>query len=141
MKTILLPIDPITPEREKNAAVQAKKLADAFGSTVHLLSVLPDYPNHLVVSLQNDEFKSESETRVQQVLKDFSDEHLAGVDTQQHFCSGTVYREILRQAESLEATLIVVSAGQPELIDYLLGPNAAKVVRHAKCSVLVIRED
>jgi nucleotide-binding universal stress UspA family protein len=29
---------------------------------------------------------------------------------------------------------------RPELSDYLLGPNAGKVVRHAKCSVMVVRE-
>ncbi|MCP3869045.1 MAG: universal stress protein, partial [Gammaproteobacteria bacterium] len=28
---------------------------------------------------------------------------------------------------------------RPELKDFLLGPNAAKVVRHAECPVLVIR--
>ncbi len=29
---------------------------------------------------------------------------------------------------------------RPELSDYLLGPNAGKVVRHAKCLVMVVRE-
>jgi nucleotide-binding universal stress UspA family protein len=33
-----------------------------------------------------------------------------------------------------------MGSGRPELADYLLGPNADKVVRHAKCSVMAVRE-
>ena len=43
----------------------------------------------------------------------------------------------LRKAE---ADLIVVGSHRPAMRDYLLGTNAARVVRHAHCSVLVARE-
>jgi nucleotide-binding universal stress UspA family protein len=33
----------------------------------------------------------------------------------------------------------VVGAHRQDLKDYLLGPNAARVVRHADCSVYVVR--
>jgi nucleotide-binding universal stress UspA family protein len=33
-----------------------------------------------------------------------------------------------------------MASHRPELSDYLLGPNAARIVRHAKQSVLVVRE-
>jgi nucleotide-binding universal stress UspA family protein len=36
--------------------------------------------------------------------------------------------------------LIIIGSHSPSMQDYLLGPNAARVVRHANCSVLVIRE-
>jgi len=32
-----------------------------------------------------------------------------------------------------------MASHRPALKDFLLGPNAAKVVRHAKCAVMVIR--
>jgi nucleotide-binding universal stress UspA family protein len=38
-----------------------------------------------------------------------------------------------------EADLIVVGSHRPAMKDYLLGTNAARVVRHAHCSVLVVR--
>lgn len=53
---------------------------------------------------------------------------------------GTVYEEILRIAGEIGSDLIVIGSHRPELKDYLLGPNAARVVRHADCSVLVVRE-
>ncbi len=52
---------------------------------------------------------------------------------------GTVYEQILDVAEELEVDQIVIGAHRPQLSDYLLGPNTARVVRHAKCSVNVVR--
>ncbi|HYZ26966.1 MAG TPA: universal stress protein [Geminicoccaceae bacterium] len=43
-------------------------------------------------------------------------------------------------ARTVPAGLIVMGSHHPELKDYLLGPNAAKVMRHADCSVTVVRE-
>lgn len=34
----------------------------------------------------------------------------------------------------------IMAVGHPDLAQYLLGPNAARVVRHATCSVLVVRQ-
>jgi nucleotide-binding universal stress UspA family protein len=53
---------------------------------------------------------------------------------------GGAYAEILSVADSSGADLIVVASHQPELSDYLLGSTAAKIVRHAKISVLVVRD-
>ena len=35
--------------------------------------------------------------------------------------------------------VIVMASHQPKFSDYLLGSTAARVVRHAKCSVLIAR--
>jgi universal stress protein F len=52
---------------------------------------------------------------------------------------GTVYEEILDTADELGIDQIVMTAQRPSMKDYLLGANAAKVVRYAKCSVNIIR--
>ena len=53
---------------------------------------------------------------------------------------GGVYPEILAEAESWGADLIVIGSHRPAMMTYLLGSNAKTVVRHAKCSVLVVRD-
>ena len=53
---------------------------------------------------------------------------------------GTIYSEILKVAEDCSADLIIMASHRPELKDYMLGPNASRVVRHANCSVLVVRD-
>jgi len=52
---------------------------------------------------------------------------------------GTVYEEVLKAAKVSNADLIVIGAHRQDFKDYLLGPNAARVVRHSDCSVYVVR--
>ena len=42
-------------------------------------------------------------------------------------------------AEQTGADLVVVGSHRPTMATYLLGSNASTIVRHAKCSVLVVR--
>ncbi len=58
----------------------------------------------------------------------------------QIIAEGKIYREILNAAQAIEADLIVIGSHHPERKDYMLGPNAARVVRHVDCSVMVVRE-
>lgn len=53
---------------------------------------------------------------------------------------GAVYPEVLAEAEDWDADLIVVGSHRPTMATYLLGSNAKTIVRHAKCSVLVVRK-
>ncbi len=53
---------------------------------------------------------------------------------------GSVYNEVLAEAKKLGADLIVVGSHRPGMATYLLGSNASTIVRHAECSVLVIRQ-
>ena len=55
---------------------------------------------------------------------------------------GGIYQEILEEAASIQADLIVMSSHRPQrhaVRTYFLGSNAGHVVRYAKCSVLVVR--
>jgi len=52
---------------------------------------------------------------------------------------GSVYKEIVGAAEEIKADVIVLGPGSAESGDYLLGHNAARVMRHAHCSVMLLR--
>ncbi len=60
---------------------------------------------------------------------------LAGVVVE----NGTVYKEIVEAAKDLDIDQIVMGAHRPSLADFLLGPNSARVARHAGCTVTVVR--
>ena len=53
--------------------------------------------------------------------------------------NGTVYREIVEAAKDLDIEHILMGASRPSLAEFLLGPNTARVARHAGCSVTVVR--
>lgn len=53
---------------------------------------------------------------------------------------GSAYDEVIKYAKDIRADLIVVGSHAPKsAADYLLGSTAAKIVRHASCSVFVVR--
>ena len=52
---------------------------------------------------------------------------------------GGIYHEVLEEAKTIGADLIVMSSHRPAMRTYFLGSNAGHVVRYAKCSVLVVR--
>ena len=62
------------------------------------------------------------------------------VDITCHIGRGAIYDEVIKYSEAINADLIMISAVRPQLRDYMLGPNASKIVRHSSISVLVIRE-
>ena len=61
------------------------------------------------------------------------------IKVQHIVADGTIYKTIIDTAENINADLIIMGSHSPELQDYLLGPNAARVVRHSRKSVLVVR--
>ena len=46
---------------------------------------------------------------------------------------------IIEMVEEKHIDLVVMAAHDPRVTDYLIGSNAAHVVLHAPCSVLVVR--
>lgn len=53
---------------------------------------------------------------------------------------GGIGYEILDVAQARGADLILMASHRPSIKDYFIGPNAAFVAQHAKCSVLVLRK-
>jgi nucleotide-binding universal stress UspA family protein len=105
---------------------------------VHVVSVVPAMGFALVGSAFGGEFAGTMMEETRTNLHKWIDEVL-GIEAHVHVDQGTVYDKIIRTAEDIGAEAIVVGAHRPELRDYLVGPNAARVVRHAKQSVLVVR--
>jgi nucleotide-binding universal stress UspA family protein len=66
---------------------------------------------------------------------------LTGLTVKANVRSGTPYYEIVRAAEETNTDLIVLSThGRTGLAHVFIGSNAERVVRHAPCPVLVVRQ-
>ncbi|WP_221794207.1 universal stress protein [Oceanobacter mangrovi] len=57
-----------------------------------------------------------------------------------HVRRGTIHEQILEEAKKGGADVIVMMAQKPGLSSYFVGSNAERVVRHAQCSVMVVRD-
>jgi nucleotide-binding universal stress UspA family protein len=119
----------------------AVELAKAFGTRLHIMTVVPPFGFAMVGQHFPEDYESQVMAEAKQRLHDFTAAHLPDGLTVQHIVGhGRIYDEILRMADEAACDLILMASHRPELKDYLLGPNAARVVRHAKQSVLVVRD-
>lgn len=60
-------------------------------------------------------------------------------DLKSEFLTGHPGRAITDYANEVSADCIIIGSHKPELMDFLLGSTADRVVRHAPCSVHVLR--
>jgi nucleotide-binding universal stress UspA family protein len=139
-RTILLPVDLSDEHSWQRALPTAVELARTFSAGLHVMTVVPAFGLPMVGQYFPDGFEAKMRADAAKHLEDFCAARLpADLAAQRIVAEGTIYREILRAAEATQADLIVMGSHRPELSDYLLGPNAARVVRHAPCSVMVVR--
>lgn len=133
--SILLPIDVAHPETAPAMFEQAKALLSPKGK-ITAVYVVPDIPNYILAEMHVGFLPStirKSERALQCLIAD------AGADADVQILSGQAPRAILAATEGIKSDLVIVSSHRPGLGDYLLGSTAAQVVRHAQCSVLVMR--
>ncbi|HEV3044363.1 MAG TPA: universal stress protein [Roseiarcus sp.] len=138
-KRIVTPVDLAEIDLAEPAIAQAVELVEASGGVLRLINVQPLLPATFMDYVPAD-FDAAQEERAAKALEELA----AGIKLPKERLSyvvrvGGAYHEILAEARSWAADLIVVGSHRPVMSDYLLGSNAKTIVRHALCSVLVVR--
>ncbi len=140
-RDILLTVDLTDESSWRKALPVAVEYCRAFGSTLHLLTVVPDFGMTVVAQYFPEDYPDRATERASRELHQLSAKHAPPELRVQHIVAyGRIYEQILDTAKRIDADLIVMASHRPELKDYLIGPNAARVVRHADRSVLVVRD-
>jgi nucleotide-binding universal stress UspA family protein len=139
-KRIVLAVDLLEPTSSPKGLTQAVELAKTGDGELRLVNVQPIMPATFMEYVPVD-FDVEQGKRSKEAL----DVILGGIDLPAERKSaatraGGIYHELLEEASEWDADLIVVGSHRPVMSDYLLGSNAKTIVRHAQCSVLVVRE-
>lgn len=135
---ILVPVDLNEPSSWGKAVAVAKKTAEAFGARLTLCTVLPDEDALLHAGWSPPSYAAMREKAAAQLLLLKTELQLD--DAQTHVGMGSVASGVLALAERDGVDLIVLSAHRPAMKDWLLGTNTSRIVRHAKCSVFVVRD-
>ncbi len=140
-KNILLTVDLTEESSWKKALPTAVETCRCAGATLHVLSVVPDFGMTVVAQFFPEDYENKTVEEARKELEKLCAGGVPdGVTVKPIVAYGTIYEQIISVAERIEADLIVMAAHRPALEDYLLGPNAARVVRHSNCSVLVVRD-
>ncbi len=140
-KDILLPIDLDQESSWRKALPLAVELGKSFGARLHIMIVVPDYQFHYVAQYFPSGYEEKMIAAAEERLRDFVGEHVPeNVQVQLIVAHGSIYREIAKAAEDIGADLILMASHTPGASDFLIGPNAEKVLHHFKRSVLIVRE-
>jgi len=134
-KTILVPID-MAHVAEGKANIDLASQHAAAGASIILLNVVEEIPNWAAVELPSgllDKSIHSSQSELKAIAA------ATGMKMKVEVRTGHSYNTILEVAEEENVDLIIIASHRPGLKDYFLGSTAAKVVRHANCSVLVVR--
>lgn len=140
--TVLCAVDINRPDIEARVLRRAKQIADLDGARLDVVTVVPDAGSAIVGAYLQDHEVETARNHAAELLSDFVTDVLGDAtnDKVRHIVAvGKIYEEVLKTAKLSQADLIVIGAHRPDFKDYLLGPNAARVVRHSECSVYVVR--
>lgn len=134
-KTILLPVDLAHQDEGKKILGVALSLMSE-NTEIILLYVIEDIPNWSAIDLPSN-FKEKSMQSAHKALQSIA--ATTNKEVKIEVRTGHAYSTILKVAEAVNADLIILASHKPGLKEYFIGSNTSKVVRHANCSVLVLR--
>ena len=143
-QNILVPVD--GSETSYAAVAQAAELAKAFGGKITVVQVLaldPYIAAEYISATQTNDLIERARTSVLKTLEEaaakFSD---MGIHVEAKLLEGqVVHREIIKEAETSKADLIVIgSHGRTGLKRLFLGSVAQSVLGEAHIPVLVVRQ-
>ena len=133
---ILLPIDHTDDRSWKKALPIALEQAKFHGAELHAVSVIPE-----IIKLPNlpANYGAGAKDHVRKAVQAILD-HSQASDVDVHIAEGSVYREILKLAHKDGFDMIVIASAKGDFPNYEIGPNLARVVRNAHCTVMVVRD-
>lgn len=132
---VLVPISFGEDRDSKGAIKVARMLAKEDGGQITLLHVVEPVPSHAQNYLPSDhaeQRRKEIEAALAEIAKDIP--NVTGA-----VATGHASRTILDWSAKYHVDCVVIASHRPGMQDLLLGSTAAKVVRHSKCAVHVLR--
>ena len=141
LTSILVPTD--FSAESKKALAYAVAFARQFDARLTLLYVIepvatPDFAKAFPLTMENDQISAQCKRELQHIVRDSGIEEEMVEKILVRY--GRSYNEITDAARTLKSDLIIISThGYTGLKHAFLGSTTERVVRHAKCPVLVVR--
>jgi len=134
---IIVPVD-IEHIDQARKALMAARLNLAKNGRIKLVHVLAEIPAFVAAQVDKRIFDSARE-EVRRLLDELKQSENMPDNTEIIIETGRTYRKILEHIGNPESQAIVMAAHSPRISDVFLGSVAAQVVRHAPCSVFILR--
>ena len=143
IKTVMVTTD--LSDTAKKAFPLAQRFADAFEAKLVVLFVQESVPPLVVeyTAVNVDELTRMQSAWTSETLSAFVEEQLGSTEgVTIETAVGTPHEEIVRRAKAIRADLVVMAThGRGFISHAILGSTTERVVRHAPCPVLVVRDN
>jgi len=138
MKKILVAHD--GSKSSETALKQAFEIADKFGSSVTVISVVPELYLSELMEIDRLRILETLTEEAKKILDRIKTKAVGPKPVKTIITQGNPAEEILETAKKIKADLIVTgSHGRHGAQKFLLGSVSSKVVDHAPCTVLVVK--
>lgn len=137
MKRIIVPVDMGQLDAARHAMAVAKTNLDTNGRIL-LINVLEPLPPFVMAQLDKSVTAGASASATA-TLKQLAEESGMAERVDVRLDTGSIYRKILEAVGDPATEGIVMASHTPRMSDIVLGSVAAQIVRHARCSVYVVR--
>ena len=139
-KTILFTLDLEHEDSWAKALPVALDVTRGWNAQLHLLTVVPQVAVPALMQAGPFDYEAKLVPEAKAALARFVREQVpADVPVHEIVTYGSIYREILRVSAQIAADLIVMAAHRPQAGDFLIGSNAERVSRRARCTVMLVR--
>jgi nucleotide-binding universal stress UspA family protein len=140
-RNIIVPIDLSDKQSIQVVLPAALNFVNAFNAKIHLVHIMPDFGIKMVEEYLPRHWMSDQKTKYNKLFESIIAKYIPeNIKVEHHIGRGAIYDEIINFSDKLDADLIMLSAVRPKLKEYMLGPNASKIVRHSSVSVMVVRD-
>jgi universal stress protein F len=140
-KNIVIPVDLSDKQSIKAVFPSALNFVNAFDSKIHLVHIMPDFGMKIMEDYLPRNWMKDQKGKYRDLFAELIVKYIPeGVEVEYHVGRGAIYDEVINYSEKVNADLIMLSAVRPQFKDYMLGPNASKIVRHSSISVMVVRD-
>ncbi len=139
-KNILFSVDlEHTAEAEKALKIAIDE-ARRSNAKLTVMTVAPGFGMPIVASFFDEQTVANALKEVARHLRQYVDDNIPDdVRTNPVVVEGNPAELILKQAKTDDIGLIVIASHNSQIENMLLGSCAAKVVRHAQCTVTVVK--
>ncbi len=140
-ENIVIPVDLSDKQSIKAVFPPALNFVNAFGAKIHLVHIMPDFGMKTLEEYLPRNWMKDQKQKYRDLFGELIAKYVPeGVEVEFSVGRGAIYDEVINYSEKVNADLIMLSAVRPQFKDYMLGPNASKIVRHSSISVMVIRD-
>ncbi len=127
---VLVPVDLADTDSAAKAVEAARHIARRDGARLSVLTVIPSWRNEFV--RDPEEYRPAFDAFLESLADGLEVDGIFKV-------GGSISTRIIEAIQAHGIDLVVMASHNPRVTDYLIGSNAAHVVLHAPCSVLVVR--